>query len=66
MFNRIPMDVIEMGLEIVIIPNDMIPETCLPEGEFLGDMLLPFVIKSVIPLETMKNNRKVILVLFGV
>lgn len=43
MFDRIEMDVIDMGLQILVIPDQMLPITALPDTAFpFSESALPY------------------------
>jgi hypothetical protein len=48
MLDRVPMDVIDMAVEIFLIPYHMLPKSALPHTSFssflsaFGDSLIPF------------------------
>ena len=43
MFDRIEMDVIDMGLQIFVIPDQMLPITALPDTAFpFSESALPY------------------------
>ena len=62
MFDWIPMDIVDMPGKVILIANDMVPKSSLPELDTPIYIIRFFVIEREIALDTVNNLRKIRLV----
>ncbi len=64
-FDRIPMNVIEMSFKVSFISNQMIPESRLPKTKRIADTMSRFIVESEIPFDAVQNNREITACIIG-
>ena len=58
-FCRVPMDVIKMPFQVMLIPDDVIPKSMLPQGGGLRNFTNFFVVTGEIALEGLQDGREI-------